>query len=118
MLIHRGEKIFEKLKERGMSITKFSEQLDIARSTAYNWFERADLPIEYVIQCSKVLDYDFLEDFKAGLQVKQSTVAEPEPAYGSWKEKYYDLLEKNWGLQEKFNKLMEKKLKDFVAELG
>lgn len=110
---HRGEMISAKIKELGVPITKVAERLGINRKTLYNWMERHDLPLEYVIEIGKVINHDFRPELP-----EFSSAAEAESNYGTdWKTRYFMLLEENHEISKKHLALLDAKLKEFALSL-
>ena len=97
----------------GLSVSTIAEKCKVSRNTVYRWFEKEDLPLEYVLILGKVLNYDFRPEFP-----EFGTVQEPVAKYGTnFKDKYFNLMEEFHLLQVKYNELMDQKLKEFALEL-
>jgi plasmid maintenance system antidote protein VapI len=60
--IHIGKLIKDKFEETKMSKAEFARRINIHRSTLYLLFEQKSIDIELLINISKVLGYNFIEE--------------------------------------------------------
>lgn len=54
-IVHHGEIAFAALKDRGMSVSKFSDLMDESRVTTYKWFEEKEWDEGRLLKASKAL---------------------------------------------------------------
>ncbi|WP_165870299.1 helix-turn-helix domain-containing protein [Albibacterium bauzanense] len=103
MLRHDGE-ILKKLIGKGdIPISRIAKQMGVNRSTIYRMFDKADIPIDFLLKIGKVINKDMSPFFPEVIQAIQ----EPPVNYSSpksysellderryWKDKYINILEK------------------------
>lgn len=73
--MHIGHLIKEVFDEKGMSVTEFARRINCARPNVYSIFERYDIGVEQLIDISKALDHNFLDDvqLKSGMDSSLQT---------------------------------------------
>lgn len=108
-MIHRGEIVENAVRQSGMAISEVAKRMNKSRRHIYNLFESPNVPIETILQISKIIHYDISKDIPELYNLtKSQTVNETESQYLNeksvefWKDKYLTLL-------EKYNKLLEDK---------
>ncbi|MDR0812185.1 MAG: hypothetical protein LBN23_07975 [Paludibacter sp.] len=74
--IHIGKIIEQKVKEQGLSIAEFARKINCVRENAYYIFRQQSIDIEKLVEISKVLNYNFLEEIY--LQKNQFTAPPDE----------------------------------------
>ncbi|WP_288370376.1 hypothetical protein [uncultured Algoriphagus sp.] len=125
MLKHRGE-ILEKTvrawcAKNGFTILALSKKLEQAPSTTYRQFEKDDLPFHIIRRFGKAMGHDFRVEFPEMDEeetysrsdswgqdpgtYEPVTISQAIQQRDTWKEKYYELLEKH-------NKLLLEKLEE------
>jgi len=57
-----GERIKEIFDKSNMSITQFANQLHCDRTNAYNIFRRKKIDITLLLEISKILNHDFIDE--------------------------------------------------------
>ena len=57
--MHIGNRIKEVLKERGMTVTEFSQSLSCNRQNVYKIFDKHDINTDLLMHISIILDHDF-----------------------------------------------------------
>ncbi len=115
---HRGELLQQAVASAGMSITSLVRKAGYSRSSYYNHINDPDLPIEILLNYSKILHVDLTVYFPELLEnfVKEPTnfyltetppqsLDEASKYIDEWKFRYYELLEKHQALLEKYLKL-------------
>jgi predicted transcriptional regulator len=60
--IHIGSIIKQKLAESSMTIKEFSNRINCDRTTVYDILKRKSIDIDRLIQISRVLNYDFINE--------------------------------------------------------
>lgn len=123
MLKHRGEILDAVVRkwcdENAWTIVALSKKLGQHPSTTYRQFEKGDLPFHIIKKFGKAMNHDFRAEFPEmadeDVQTVQVASDQNKPVYqtltisqaveqrDSWKEKYYNLL-------EKYNALLVKSL--------
>ncbi len=112
--IHRGQLLESVMKASRLNIKFVAEKAGYSRSAYYKHKETKDLDFHILAAYGKALRHDFSEDIP---DMPKYLVEEPAEEYGKqptlkdalkqrdhWKEKYYELL-------EKYNRLIEEKVK-------
>lgn len=73
--IHIGKLIKEKFEEKKMTKAEFARRINIHRSTVYLLFEQKSIDVELLLDISKVLEYNFIEEvYLKRSQPKENTV--------------------------------------------
>jgi predicted transcriptional regulator len=62
MEIHFGQRIKEKYEESRMSAQEFADAIGKPVRNMYNLFKQNDPPVQTVIECCKVLKYNFFDE--------------------------------------------------------
>jgi hypothetical protein len=111
---HRGEILQAVVDNSGLSVTAVAERTGYSRSTYYYHILDPDLPFEILQKYGKALNYDFTADFpdmsKHILEedekkyVKPTSLEQAVRQLEILREKYFVLL-------EKYQQLLEEKLK-------
>jgi plasmid maintenance system antidote protein VapI len=108
-MVHRGEIVEQAVRQSGIAISEVAKRINRSRRHLYNIFENPNVPLETILQISKVIRKDItialpeIQDLH-----KISSVSDVEPMYNKeesvnyWKDKYLNLL-------EKYNQLLEQK---------
>jgi hypothetical protein len=112
--IHRGQLLEAAVKASGVNKTLVAEKAGYSRSSYYKHIEEKELEYHILAAYGRALKHDFTEDLP---EMPKYLVEEPDEQYGKaptlqeamkqrdkWKEKYYELL-------EKYNKLIEERMK-------
>jgi transcriptional regulator with XRE-family HTH domain len=60
-----GEKIKNKIQEKGWTTTRFAKEANMSYRNAMHLFKRGDISVEQLIQISKILDYNFMKEYVA-----------------------------------------------------
>lgn len=115
---NRGELLQQAVTNAGMSITKLVNKAGYSRSSYYNHISDPDLPIEILLNYSKILHFDISVYFPELLdnfvkepnnfyltEIPPQSIEEANKYIDEWKFRYYELLEKHQALLEKFLKL-------------
>jgi AcrR family transcriptional regulator len=113
-IMHRGEALQAAVSSSGLSITKVVKRAGYSRSSYYIHITDKLLPFDILREYAKALKHDFSAEFP---EMGKLTVQEDEEDFGdpdtlekalkqrnNWRDKYYGLL-------EKYNKLLEAKVK-------
>lgn len=61
-MIHIGEIIKGKVRERNMSIAEFAEKICCDRTTVYDLFKRSSIDVERLLRISSVLEFNFIKE--------------------------------------------------------
>lgn len=130
MLKNRGKILEEVVRKwcetNGWTIIALSKKMGQNPSTTYRQFEKDDLPFHIIRKFGKAMNHDFRVEFpeideEEVYTVKDTLSDQDRGSYqpitlmqamaqrDSWKEKYYDLLEKH-------NKLLLEKLEEASAK--
>lgn len=112
--IHRGQLLESAMKASRLNIEFVAKKAGYSRSSYYKHILDKELDFHILAVYGKALKYDFTEELP---EMPKYLVEEPEQDYGKtptlkealkqrdqWKDKYYELL-------EKYNKLIEAKMK-------
>ncbi len=110
---HKGELIEKAVRESGFSITKLANKMGKSRRWIYQVFEKANVPMDYILEIGRIIHHDFSGDIKELKAYKQSVTIQkwddPEGEFFTesekaeyWKNKYLMML-------EKYNELLQKK---------
>ena len=62
--MHIGKAIHQELKQQGRTVTWFAKQICCDRTNAYNIFKKSSIDTSLLIRISKLLNYNFFDDFK------------------------------------------------------
>lgn len=68
MAIHIGKTIEQVLREQGRSVSWFAKQICCERTNVYGIFQRASIDTELLLRISRVLSYDFFEEYRNALR--------------------------------------------------
>ncbi len=68
MAIHIGKTIEQVLREQGRSVSWFAKQICCERTNVYSIFQRASIDTELLLRISRVLSYDFFEEYRNALR--------------------------------------------------
>lgn len=130
MLKHRGKILEEVVRKwcetNGWTIIALSKKMGQNPSTTYRQFEKDDLPFHIIRKFGKSMNHDFRVEFPEmdddevySIKEKSSdqdrggfqpiTLTQALAQRDSWKEKYYELLEKH-------NKLLLEKLEETAGK--
>lgn len=60
---HRGAIVEQVLRKNNVNLTKLARQLNIHRSTLYNYFSYPKLDWDMIMDISKIISYDFAKEF-------------------------------------------------------
>lgn len=119
---HRGEIVEKAVRQSGVPISEIARSIGYNRKSMYDFFQKADLGLDIVIQIGKAIRHDFRKDFPELFFSDRNEVGEPVEDYKSsadleecikerneWMYKYIDLLEQHNALlkgelQKYFNK--------------
>lgn len=63
MGFHIGHRIEKVLREQGRSVSWFAQQICCERTNVYSIFHRASIDTELLVRISKVLSYNFFEEY-------------------------------------------------------
>lgn len=112
--IHRGQLLETAVKASRMNKEYVAKKAGYSRASYYKHIEVRDLPYHILAAYGKIIRHDFTEELP---EMPRYLVEEPEEQFGKtptlkealrqrdhWKEKYYELM-------EKYNKLIEEKMK-------
>lgn len=64
MAIHIGNQIEKVLRAQGRSVSWFAKQICCERTNVYSIFHRNSIDTELLLRISKVLNYDFFEEYQ------------------------------------------------------
>ena len=76
MEYHIGQKIRERLDEKGHSVVWLSRQLACSRTNVYKIFEKAHIDTQMLTRISLILEYDFFAVLSSELR-KQDGIKTP-----------------------------------------
>lgn len=65
--MHIGECIRKRLKEKGLSVTWFAEQICCTRSHVYKIFSKSSIDTDQLEHICRVLNHDFFKDYSIEL---------------------------------------------------
>ena len=68
MAVHIGKTIEQVLREQGRSVSWFAKQICCERTNVYSIFQRASIDTELLLRISRVLSYDFFEEYRNALR--------------------------------------------------
>jgi predicted transcriptional regulator len=99
--VHRGEILERVVKQSSLSIKTVITRMNISRTTFYNHINKKDLSLDIIAKYGRIIGYDFSADFpeikrtEAFINTKEpKTFEEAIAERNTWREKYYDVLEK------------------------
>jgi len=108
--VHRGEILERVVKQSSLSIKKVIARMNISRTTYYNHINNKDLSIDIIAKYGRVIGYNFSSEFpeikrtEAFINTKEpKTFEEAMIERNTWREKYYDVLEKYNTCMERLN---------------
>ena len=99
----KGKFILDKIKGCGKSLTQVAKDLDISRSTIYQWIGDKKLSDEKLFRVADAIKIDISEDFPDFVHNSSVFYIKDdggESKYVELKEKYINLLERHTALQE------------------
>ncbi len=117
MKTHRGQIVEVQVRKSEANISELCRQLNISRSSLYNWFENKNLRLEYVYRIGVALNHDFSNEIQelSSEEVKNemailenSDTIVNEVGIEVWKDKYVSLL-------ENVKELLEVKKREYKA---
>lgn len=100
-MIHRGEIVEQAVRASGHNLTKLAMMLGKSRKWLYDSFENPNLSLEYVLEISKAIHFDFTEQIPELRRNYTQNTEGPMLAETSWKDKYIALLEEHQKLLAK-----------------
>lgn len=116
--IHRGQLLETAMKASRLNIEFVAKKAGYSRGSYYKHKLERDLDFHILAAYGRALKHDFTEDLP---EMPKYLLEEPEAQYGKtptlqealkqrdyWKEKYYELI-------EKYNQLIEEKMKNAQA---
>lgn len=71
MTVHIGKNIERVLREQGRSVSWFAQQICCERTNVYNIFHRASIDTDLLLRISKILSYDFFNEYQDLLRKKE-----------------------------------------------
>ena len=110
-MVHRGEIVEQAVRQSGIAISEVAKRMKKSRRHLYNLFENPNVPIETILQISKIIRKDisaYLPNKSNENHLLENEINEINRKYPAeenaeyWKNKYLLLL-------EKYNALLEKK---------
>lgn len=115
-MVHRGEILKTAIERSGVSKTQVHLKLKVSRKSLYNYFERADLPLEILMDVGKIIHHSFGDEIPELRNLGQVAFDSESIEYHrttaeEWKNKYIALMEDHMALLKKVAEL-EKKLND------
>lgn len=96
-MIHKGEIIEKAVRSSGFSISTLAKRLNKSRRHIYNIFENPNVGLELILEIGKIIKYDFTDEIPIFEKSRTNTshiVIENKDEEKSWKDKYFELLEK------------------------
>lgn len=89
--VHRGQIVKKAVYDSGMNISELSRRIGKSRRFIYIMFDKEDMPLHYIREIGKAIQYDFFEDTK-----KENTdLPHLYQKEQYWKDKYLNLLEEH-----------------------
>ncbi|MFP5470047.1 MAG: helix-turn-helix domain-containing protein [Bacteroidia bacterium] len=104
MAQHRGEIIEKAVRQSGISITKLAQRLGKSRRTIYNIFQDKDVPVDLIVEISRIINYNFEKEIHNFAQKGRHFYEVQTTDADYWKNKYLNLLEEHNELLKKFAK--------------
>jgi len=74
MAIHIGQEIERVLRQQGRSVSWFAKQICCERTNVYSIFRRASIDTDLLARISKILSYNFFEDYSSLLKQEEDEV--------------------------------------------
>jgi hypothetical protein len=110
--VHRGEILERVVKQSSLSIKTVIVRMNISRTTYYNHINNKDLSIDIIAKYGRAIGYNFSSEFPE-IKRTESFINTKEPKTfeeamferNSWREKYYDVLEKYNTCMERLNNI-------------
>lgn len=65
--MHIGKCIKQKLEEQGKTSSWLAQQLSYNRTTMYKIYDKASLDTQMLLRISRIMDYDFFQEFSKEL---------------------------------------------------
>lgn len=109
-MVHRGEILKTAIERSGVSKTQVHLKLKVSRKSLYNYFERADLPLEILMDVGKIIHHSFGEEIPELRNVGQVAFDSESIEYHrttveELKNKYISLLEEHAGALKRIAEL-------------
>ena len=73
MAIHIGKTIEHVLREQGRSVSWFAKQICCERTNVYSIFRRSSIDTDLLMRISKILSYDFFEEYREVIKQKEES---------------------------------------------
>ncbi|MCT4562672.1 MAG: hypothetical protein N4A41_14990 [Crocinitomicaceae bacterium] len=103
--IHKGQVLKDKLKEKNILQEDIADILEIDRATLFRWLKNENLSKHKIRQIGMAANLDLEELFPS--MFKANELGMNQNPGTNWKQKYYDLLEKQNEMQERIIVLQE-----------
>ncbi len=91
--------IKELIEKKNLTVKSFAEKVGISRESVYDIYQKEDTKSSTIDKIASVLEVPI-----ASLYENTNMVAEPAESYKSYRDKYYELLEKHNALLEDLTK--------------
>ena len=100
-MIHRGEIVEQAVRASGQNLSKLAKRLGKSRKCLYDSFENPNLSLEYVLEISKAIHFDFTEQIPELRRNYTNNEGDQAMEETTWKDKYIHLLEEHQKLLAK-----------------
>ena len=100
-MIHRGEIVEQAVRASGQNLSKLAKRLGKSRKWLYDSFENPNLSLEYVLEISKAIHFDFTEQIPELRRNYTNNEGDQAMEETTWKDKYIHLLEEHQKLLAK-----------------
>lgn len=108
--MHIGKELHRFVKEKGVKVGWLASQINTSRRNMQDMFKREDLSTLTLIQLSKILKHDFLNDVR-----KESSLASVAESVFDYR-KENELLRQQLELTEQLLESKQKELKQYVIK--
>lgn len=110
--VHRGEKVFEALKDYNVNLTQLAKKLYVSKVTLYERLKNENLSWEFIQEISDVTKIDFRIVFPdmpvPGNMVREEAAKYANRELDDLKEKCQELSDKLLEMQQKYIQLLER----------
>jgi transcriptional regulator with XRE-family HTH domain len=110
--VHRGEKVFETLKENNVNLTKLAKRVYVSKVTLYERLKNENLNWEFIQEIADATKIDFRAIFPdmpvPGNMVREEAAKYANRELDDLRDKCQDLSDKLLEMQQKYINLLER----------
>lgn len=102
--VHIGEKIHNKVKEKGLTDAEFGRRINVTRQNAQNIYKRNSIDSEMLAKISNVLNFDFFNFYRLAEEQKIFNISKRPKIIFEIELNQEEII--NLGLKEKINQIL------------